>query len=459
MADRAFPLDPQTVPEVNTKYRRIQTQIPVPESLPTLQRLREYEPRSMSGQPPIVWDHAKGVQVFDKWGNMWLDFSSGVLVTNAGHSNPRVIEALTNQVQHGLLHHYCFPAEPRSLLAEKLVQLTPPSMGKAFLLTTGAESTECAIKLMRTHGVSKGGPRKNVIVTYDNAFHGRTMGAQMAGGMDAGKSWIINLDPGMVQVPYPEGFRCTDTSFDYFLKCLADKGISADQIAGVMSETYQGVNAAFAPPEYFQAMRKWADENDILITMDEVQAGFGRCGTWFGFEHYGMVPDLICCAKGLGDGLPISAVIGRTDVMDQYAPGSMTSTHTGNPLCCVAALASIQAIEEEGLVENSARMGEVLLKAMLPLKDKYAPHVGIVQGKGLVAAIQFTMPGTTDPNPDLAFDVTKACIEKGLMLFAPVGVGGCAIKMNPPLCITEDAVLEGVSVLDEAIGDALVARK
>ena len=409
----------------------------------------------MSGQPPIVWDRAEGIQVFDKWGNAWLDFSCGVLVTSAGHSHPRVIEAIVKQAQHSLIHNYCFPSELRSLLAQKLVEMSPDPLAKAFLLTTGAETTECAIKLMRSYGVSKGGQNKQVIVTYDNSFHGRTMGAQMAGGMSAGKAWIINLDPGMIQVPYPEGFRCPHTSFDFFLKCLDEQGIAPDQIAGVMTETYQGVNAALAPPEYFGAMREWADEHDILITMDEVQAGFGRTGKLFGYMHYGMVPDLVCCGKGLGDGMPISAVIGREDVMDQYAPGSMTSTHTGNPICCAAALASIEAIEEEGLVDNAARMGEVMMGALLPLKEKYAPAIGIIQNAGLVAAIQFTHPGTTEPNPDLAFEVTKSCIEKGLMLFAPVGVGGCAIKLNPPLCITEDAMLEGVSVFNEALGEVV----
>lgn len=455
MADRSFPLEPQQVPPVETRYRRIHTPLPVPESVPILERLREFEPRSMSGQPPVVWDRAEGVQVFDRWGNAWLDFSSGVLVTNAGHSHPAVVEAIAAQARHGLLHNYCFPSELRANLAEALVRMSPPPLAKVFLLTTGAETCECAIKLMRTWGVSRGGERKHVIITYDNAFHGRTLGAQMAGGMPAGKAWIVNLDPGLVQVPFPEGFRCPDTSFDFFLRCLQERGLTPERIAGVMTETYQGVNAALAPPQYFQRMRRWADEHDILITMDEVQAGFGRTGKRFGYMHYGMVPDLVCCGKGLADGLPVSAVIGREDVMDQYAPGTMTSTHTGNPICCAAALASLHAIEAEGLVENAARMGEVMMGALAPLKTRFAPHIGIIQGAGLVAAVQFTMPGTTEPNPDLAFAATCKCIEKGLLLFAPVGVGGCALKLNPPLCITRDAVLEGVGVLEEGIREGI----
>ncbi|NSW55588.1 MAG: aspartate aminotransferase family protein [Armatimonadetes bacterium] len=454
VASRSFPREPQDVPAVDTKYRRIQTQIPVPESLEILDRLQKFEPRSMTGQPPVIWDRAYGVNVFDKWGNMWLDFSSGVLVTNAGHSHPKVVQAISDQVAHGLLHNYCFPSEIRSRLVQKIVEISPAPLEKAFLVTTGAETTECAIKLMRTWGVAQGGREKHVIVSYDNAFHGRTMGSQMAGGMPAGKSWIINLDKGMVQVPYPDGFRCPDTSFEFFLKSLEAKNVKPEQIAGVLCETYQGVNACLAPPEYWQEMRTWADKHNILITFDEVQAGFGRTGKLFGFMHFGMVPDIVCCGKGLGDGMPIGAVIGRKDVMDQYGPGSMTSTHTGNPVCCAAALASIDAIIEEGMVENAARLGKVMLDALAPLKDKY-PQIGMIQGAGLVAAIQFTHPGTTDADPDLAMDVTQKCIEKGLMLFAPVGVDGCAIKLNPPLCIDEEALLEGIGVVSESLEEVL----
>jgi 4-aminobutyrate aminotransferase / (S)-3-amino-2-methylpropionate transaminase / 5-aminovalerate transaminase len=455
MADRSFPLEPRPVPPVSTAWRRIQTPLPVPESLPILARLRRFEPRSMAGQPPVVWDRAQGVQVHDRWGNTWLDFSSGVLVTNAGHSHPAVVEAIVRQAAHGLLHSYCFPSEVRAQLAEALVELAPPPLDKVFLLTTGAEATECAIKLMRTWGVARGGPRKNVIVTFDSAFHGRTLGAQQAGGSAAGKAWIVNLDPGFVQVPFPEGFRCPDVSFDHFLASLQALGITPAQIAGVMAETYQGVNACLAPPEYFQLMRQWADAHDILIALDEVQAGFGRTGRWFGFEHYGMVPDLVCCGKGLGDGMPISAVLGRADVMDQYAPGSMTSTHTGNPVCCAAALASLQALREEDLVGNAARLGPVMMEALAPLRARFAPHIGAIQGTGLVAAVQFTQPGTTEPDAALAFEVTLRCIEKGLLLFAPVGVGNCAIKLNPPLCITREALLEGIGVLEEALAEVL----
>ena len=150
----------------------------------------------MQGQPPIVWDRAQGFQVFDAWGNCWIDWSSGVLVSNAGHSCPEVVEAIVAQARHGLLHNYCFPSAIRANLVDKLVSLLPASLNRVFLLTTGSEAVECAIKLCRTHGIKVGGPSKHVVVSFDKAFHGRTLGSQQAGGIPALKEWIVNLDPG-----------------------------------------------------------------------------------------------------------------------------------------------------------------------------------------------------------------------------------------------------------------------
>ena len=350
-------LVPRKVPTVETKYRKIVTEIPVPQSIPVLERLRQFEPLSMSGQPPVIWDRAEGIQVYDRWGNMWLDWSSGVLVTNAGHNHPKIRQAMLDQIHHGLIHNYCFPSEIRAQLTEQLAAVSPEGLKKVFLLSTGAEACECAIKLARTHGRQIAGDKKITIITFQNAFHGRTLGAQMAGGIPKLKGWIVNLDRNMVQAPFPDGFRGPDTSFEGFLKALESQGVRPETVAGVMTETYQGGNASFAPPEYIQKLRAWCDEHKALLICDEVQAGFGRTGKFWGFEHYGVVPDLICCGKGISSGLPISAVIGRQSIMDLYPPGSMTSTHTGNPVCAAAALASVRVILEEGLVERAPAHG------------------------------------------------------------------------------------------------------
>jgi 4-aminobutyrate aminotransferase/diaminobutyrate-pyruvate transaminase/4-aminobutyrate aminotransferase/(S)-3-amino-2-methylpropionate transaminase len=446
---------PRQVPTVHTKYRQIGTPIPVPESLPVLEKLQQYEPRSMGGQPPVVWDRAEGIQVYDRWGNCWLDWSSGVLVTNAGHAHPLVRQALLEQIQHGLLHNYCFPSAVRADLAERLAAVSPPGLKKVFLLTTGAEACECALKLARTWGQNLGGTKKITLVTFQNAFHGRTLGAQMIGGIPKLKQWIGNLDPDLVQVPFPDGFRCPDQSFELFEKSLAEQGVSADSVCGVMTETYQGGNASFAPPQYIQQLRAWCDRHQALLIFDEVQAGFGRTGKFWGFEHYGVNPDLFCCGKGISSGLPLSAVIGRSDILDQYPPGAMTSTHTGNPLCAAASLGNLQAICRENLVENSRRMGEILQPELRRIAARFPAHIGAVHGLGLVAALHMVQPGGIQPNAELAGAIVRRCVEKGLLMFAPVGYAGASVKIAPPLVIGEEPLREGIAVLEEALTEVI----
>ncbi len=441
---------------VETKYRRITPPLPAPGSHALLADSYKYEPRSMQGQPPIAWERAEGFNVYDAAGNKWLDFSSGVLVTNAGHGRPEIAEAIISQVRRGLLHNYCFPNELRVALARRLVELSPEPLKKAFLLSTGSEATECAVKLMRTHGrqIDK---RKDVIVSFTNAFHGRTLGAQMIGGIPALKEWIGHLDPSMIQVAFPDGFRYMDITFEGFLRQLKEAGVGAERIAGVITETYQGGGASFGPPHYFQEMRKWCDQHKILLTFDEVQAGFGRCGTMWGFEHYHTVPDLMCLGKGISSSLPVAAVVGRPDLMDLYPPGSMTSTHTGNPVCMAAALANIDVILKDKLIENSARVGEVLHRELWKQLRPFDSRIGAIHGKGLVAGVHVIKDESQEPDRDLARNVVWHAVGRGLMLFAPVGVNGGTIKICPPLCITAEAVTEGVNVLAEAFAECLKA--
>jgi 4-aminobutyrate aminotransferase-like enzyme len=434
---------------VETALRRIVTDIPAPATVPFLEKLHDMEPVAMRGQPPILWDHAEGFQVWDMAGNCWIDWSSGVLITNTGHGRPEIIDAVVKQAAGKLLTSYCFPTEIRYRLVEKLAAILPEPLKKVFLLTTGSEAVECAIKLCRTHGVRVGGRSKNVIVSFDKAFHGRTLGAQQAGGIPALKEWIVNFDPGFVQVPFPDGFRTEDTSFDYFLTCLAEQGIEPSNVAGVMLETYQGGSAAFAPPEYMKALREWSAGHKILLVCDEVQAGFGRTGKKFGFMHYGIVPDVAACGKGISGGLPLAAVLGTEELMKMYGPGEMTSTHSANPICAAAALANLQVIRKEKLVENAAKLAPVLAEGAERIAKAARGKVGNVTAAGLVAALQFTKPGTTEPQPDDAWEMVRRAIQRGVMLFAPVGVGGCAIKINPPLMISEEPLREGLGVLED----------
>lgn len=451
-----YDLTPVDVPPVETKYRTIKTKIPVPESLPVFEALRESEPRSMMGQPPVVWDRAEGFTVCDRWGNRWIDWSCGVLVTNAGHGRPEIKAALKEMIDRGLLASYVFVHEQRAELCGMLRAVSPdPSAYRVFLLSTGSEAVENCIKLAKTYALRKYGEKRRYIVSFRNSFHGRTLGSQLAGGMNGQKAWIVDGDRTFVQVPFPDGFKNEDTSFDLFLSSLAEKGIKPDEIAGVVTESFQGVGPDFFPVEYARSLERFCRENDIVLCFDEVQAGFGRTGRMFCYEHYGIAPDLIACGKGITSSLPLSAVIGRSDIMELYAPGSMTSTHSASPLPVAAAIANLKVIQEERMPERAARLGEMLMPEIERIQRKYPDRLGCVHGKGLVAGIQVVKPGTREPDPETALTVNVKCMQKGLLMFAPVGIGGECLKIAPPLSIEEGALTESIRVFEEAIDEVL----
>ena len=452
---RRYSLVPRDVPLVQTAHRRIVTRLPVPESLPILERLERFEPSSMQGQPPVVIDHAEGWHVHDRWGNMWLDWSSGVLISNIGNSNPVIVAALREMLDRPLLSTYVFSHEMRAELAELLVGLAPTSDYKAFLLSTGSEATENCIKLAKTYGQERYGPERRILVSFANAFHGRTMGAQLAGGSERQKKWLGRTDDSFVQVPFPDGYKNPDTRFDLFLETLAARGITPDQVCGVMAESFQGVGPDFFPLEYARSLEAWCRQNDALLIMDEVQAGFGRTGTWFAFENYGIKPDLIACGKGISSSLPISAVLGRTDVMELYPPGSMTSTHSGSPLPVAAALANIKLLKEGGFLANARALDSVLREGLLGLQKLHPRQAGCVHSRGLVAGIQIVRPGTREPDPATALALNERCFQKGLLMFAPVGVAGECIKIAPALDISREALDEGIQTLGEAMDEIL----
>ena len=451
-----YDLTPMNVPLVNTKYRTIKTMIPVPESLPIFEMLQHSEPRSMMGQPPVVWHKADNFTVEDAWGNRWIDWSSCVLVANAGHGRPEIKKALTDIIEQGLLASYIFIHEQRARLCHELQTLAPdPENYRAFVLSTGSEATENCIKLAKTYALEKHGPAKKYIISFKNAFHGRTMGAQLAGGMEKQKNWIIDRDHTFVQVPFPDGYKNIDTSFDLFLESLKHLCITGPEIAGVMTESYQGVGPDFLPIEYAQKLQAFCHHHDIVMIFDEVQAGFGRTGKMFCYEHYGVKPDLIACGKGISSSLPLSAVIGRADIMDIYPPGSITSTHSASPLPVAAALASLKIIKGEHLADRAAKLGEILLPELQRIQQKYPSRLGCMHGMGLVAGIQVVMPGTKQPDAETAVAINLKCIHKGLLMFAPVGIGGECLKIAPPLTISEEALRESIAVFEEAADEVL----
>jgi 4-aminobutyrate aminotransferase-like enzyme len=451
-----YDLTPVNVPKVKTRFRTIRTAIPVPASLPIFEELRRSEPRSMAGQPPIIWHKADNFTVHDKWGNRWIDWSSGVLITNAGHGRKEIAAAVKKLADRPLLATYVFVHEDRATLARMLREISPDANNyQVFLLSTGSEATENCIKLAKTYALQQYGPHKKYLVSFHNAFHGRTMGAQLAAGNERPKAWMVDRDRTFVQVPFPDGYKNKDTSFELFLHSLTEQGIKPGDIAGVMSEAYQGVGPDFLPVEYARELATFCRKHDIVLIMDEVQSGFGRTGKMFCFEHYGIQPDLIACGKGITSSLPLSAVIGRKEIMGLYAPGSMTSTHSASPLAVAAAINNLKIIKEERLVERAARLGKIFCPELQRIQQKHALALGCFQGKGLVAGIQVVKPGTREPDPAMAQKINVACFQKGLLMFAPVGVAGECLKVCPPLTISEPALRESLAVFEEAVNEVL----
>ena len=447
-----FSRTPQEVPHINSKYRTIKTAIPAPGTEAILADLDKYESRSMLGQLPIVWDKAKGFSIFDQSGNKWIDFTSTIFVTNIGHANPNLISSLKEQLDKDLLHSYAYATEIRSKYLKKLIKSTPNQFEKAFLLSAGTEATEAALKLMRLYGQKTGKRRLGIICLVGN-WHGRTMGAQMMSRNVKQKEWIGYQDPDIHHIPFPYPWNKSKKSGKEFLtdsiKQLNSSGVSIEKdICGFMLETFQGWGAIFYPTDYVKCMKDLCDEYGILLTFDEMQAGFARTGKMFGYQHYDVEPDLICCGKGISSGLPLSAVLGRKELMDLPETGDMSSTHSANPLVCAAGLATLKEIEQLRLVSESERKGKILFNRLKEIQKKFEDRISYVFGKGMIAAILFQDPNTGLGDSEFASKVVEKAMHKGLLV---VHTGRESIKIAPPLIIEDEALMEGLDTLEEAI--------
>jgi len=445
---------PQKVKHIKTKYRTIKTMIPVPQSGKIFASLSKHEARSMHGQLPVVWDKAEDFIVSDKWGNRWIDFTSTIFVANSGHSNPKVLAALKKQISKKLLHTYTYAHEIRAKFLEKLIKMTPAFCQKAFLLSAGTEATECAMKLMRMHG-QKTDPKKIGIVSFKGCMHGRTLGAEFLKGDPQTLGWIGYSDPYVYRLtfPYPWSVKSAKNPdlrkrFIEDMDKLKDEGVDFNKICGFMIESYQGWGAILYPVEYIQELSKFARKHNILVTFDEIQGGFGRSGKLFVYQHYNVEPDLICLGKALSGGLPLSAVIGRKDILDLPGVGSMSSTHSANPLCCAAGLANLEVIHSWNLVKESARKGKIMHARLNEIKAKFPNRINYILGKGLLAGVLIKHPKYGKPDGIFASRVCERAMQKGLLL---VYTGRESIKIGPPLTITDSALLEGLKVLEESI--------
>lgn len=452
MSDFKFSRIPKKIASVKTKHRCMQGNFPHPNSITILADLAKLESRSMHGQMPVIWDSASDYQVSDPYGNTWIDFTSTIFVANAGHANPHIKKALMEMIQKNLLHAYNYPTEIRAKFLKKLIELTPSNFEKAYLMSSGTEATECLIKLMRMNS-KKIGKEKPGIISFLGAYHGRTMGAAQIGGTEQSQGWIGYKDPNVFQIPFPYEWELNDINpkerFYQDIDTLLKRGVDfTKDICGIILESYIGWSAGFIPKSYVQEMSKFCRQHKILLAFDEIQGGFGRSGKWFVYEHYEVEPDLIACGKGISSSLPLSAVLGKSEIMDLPEVGSMSSTHSANPLSCAAGLANLEILCSENLIEVSRDKGEFLRKRLLDIQKKSEGYIREVTGKGLLAALIFQNPETKSPEILLPSLVCEKAMESGLLL---IHTGRESIKIAPPFTIPLDALEEGLNVLESII--------
>jgi 4-aminobutyrate aminotransferase-like enzyme len=451
MSNFSFNVEPREVSSICTENRSINGPIPAPGTIEILNRLSAVESRSMHGQIPLVWSKAEDFSVYDHAGNKWIDFTSTIFVTNVGHSNKRVLKALTDATKDEMIACYAYPNQTRADYLEKLLRFAGPNFEKAFLLSAGTEATEAAMKLMKMHG-KKIGKKKNLVLSISGNWHGRTMGAQVMSSNSAQREWISNPEIETVHIPFPYKEKMNVSSKEFLTESLdelSESGVSIkNDICGVMLETFQGWGAYFYPKEYVQEIRKVCDENGILLAFDEMQAGFGRTGKNFGYEHYEVKADLICCGKGMGGGLPISGVIGSSKVMDLPEVGNMSSTHSGNPLLCAVGKAVLDELADKNLVSLAEQNGLLLHNELQKMALSFPDQIQQINGVGMIAAIIFRSEYAKAENVVKVSLVAEKCFQKGLLV---VHTGRESIKIGPPLTISQSAILEGISVIRESL--------
>ena len=439
---------------IRTKNIRILTKIPAPGTNQLFKKLSKVESRSMHGQLPIAWSKAKNYNIYDIAGNKFIDFTSTIFVTNVGHSNNRIKKYLNRAINSNLIHSYAYINKIRQKYIQKLIKFCGKGFEKAFLMSAGTEATEAAFKLMRMYGSKKKKKRLGIICLEGN-WHGRTMASQMMSGNLKQREWIGYQDKDIHHIEFPYPWLVKKGKEEEFLKNslkkLKKKINLRTDICGVMLETFQGWGALFYPKNYIKLLKKICKENDILISFDEMQSGFSRTGKNFGFQHYDIIPDLICCGKGMGGGVALSGVIGKKKIMDLPEIGNMSSTNSANPLACNAGLAVIEEILSKKLTKKSELNGIYLHKALIKISSKYK-NLFNVYGKGLIAAMIFNNK-IKNINMKLR-KLVELCIKDGLLI---VYTGRESVKIGPPLTITKDAIKEGTDIIEKNI--SLIFKK
>ncbi|WP_137147643.1 4-aminobutyrate--2-oxoglutarate transaminase [Mycolicibacterium sp. CR10] len=439
--------------------RHLATAIPGPLSSELIARKSVAVARGVGNTMPVYAARAFGGIVEDVDGNRLIDLGAGIAVTTIGNASPRVVEAIAEQAAK--FTHTCFmvtPYEKYVAVAEALNRLTPGAGEKrSALFNSGSEAVENAIKIARTY------TGKQAVVAFDHAYHGRTnLTMALTAKSMPYKHGFGPFAPEIYRAPLSYPFR--DAEFggkelatDGELAArrainVMDKQVGADNLAAVIIEPIQGEGGFIVPAEGFLAtLLDWCRANNVVFIADEVQTGFARTGAMFACEHEGIVPDLIVTAKGIADGMPLSAVTGRADIMDAPHVSGLGGTYGGNPVACAAALATIETIEADGLVARAAHI-ETLMKDKLGRIQAEDDRIGDVRGRGAMIAVELVKSGTTEPDADLTKKLCAAAHQAGVIVLS-CGTFGNVLRFLPPLTISDELLLEGLDVLELILAD------
>jgi len=403
----------------------------------------------------MVVDYGEGSYLVDIDGNRYLDFTSGIGVTNTGHCHPKVVAAIQEQAGK-LLHGQANIVMHRPLLAlvEELKSIVPAYIDGFFFSNSGAEAVEGAVKLARM------ATKRTNVVVFQGSFHGRTVGTMsLTTSKTIYRAGYQPLMPGVFVAPYPYAYRFgwdADTTTQWCLdelEFLLTTQTAPEETAAFLIEPVLGEGGYVVPPaDFLEGLQDIARQHGILIIADEVQSGFGRTGKWFGFEHFNLQPDIITAAKGLASGMPLSGVFSRMELMEKWAPGSHGGTYGGNAVATAAAAATIQTLKEEKLVENARLRGAQLMAGLGHLQEEY-PQIGDVRGLGLMIGTEFR---SSDRKPDktTAKAVTKAAFQRGLMLLT-CGPWDNTVRWIPPLVVNEAQINEALNIFGSALLEAI----
>jgi len=442
------------MPTTTLTAPKIKTALPGPNAKRVLEGDTKYISPSYTRSYPMVAREGRGIVVTDVDGNEFFDFSAGIAVTSTGHCHPHVVAAI--QQQAGKLIHMSgtdFYYENMVTLAERLSKIAPmPGPHKIYYGNSGTEAIECALKLSRYHT-----KRQNIIAFY-GAFHGRTMGAlSLTASKPQQKRRFFPLVPGVTHVPYPDVYRAAGAQDPeaYALSCarfIEDKlfrtTLPPEEVAAIFVEPVQGEGGyVIAPTVFMQELRRICDRHGIMLVVDEVQSGVGRTGKWWAVEHTGVQPDMVCSAKGIASGMPLGVVITKADIMD-WAPGSHASTFGGNPVCIAAAMATLDVIERENLLRNASEVGNHMLKRMADWPSKHK-LVGDVRGRGLMVGVEIVKDKKTKEYANAERDrIVEHAFGRGILF---LGCGPSTIRLAPPLVVTKDEADVAIETLEDAI--------